>query len=189
MGVGVGTIHPVVQHRLQQWGAGVGLGPQALAGAGVCGAGHGHHGAGQALADQTELAAAVQAKGVGLFAARQRIFYVQHAAGYFQPAQAGAGILADFEHPCAEFAPGGGHPGQGLQTMQQAIQAVQPQGCAKKAGEHLPPRDGHQQSLAAGNTAGQHFLHQWFAAQGQGLRVRRGGEIHTAIPEPPTQLP
>ena len=30
---------------------------------------------------------------------------------------------------------------------------------------------------------------QWFAAQGQGLGVRRGGEIHTAIPEPPTQLP
>ena len=189
MGVGVGAIHPVVQHRLQQWSAGVGLGPQALAGAGVGGAGHGHHGAGQALADQPELAAAVQAKGVGLFAARQRIFYVQHAAGYFQPAQAGAGILADFEHPCAEFAPGGGHPGQGLQTMQQAIQAVQPQGCAKKAGEHLPPRNSHQQSLAAGNTAGQHFLHQWFAAQGQGLGVRRGGEIHTAIPEPPTQLP
>ena len=73
--------------------------------------------------------------------------------------------------------------------MQQAIQAVQPQGCAKKAGEHLPPRNSHQQSLAAGNTAGQHFFHERFTAQGQGFGVRRGGEIHTAIPEPPTQLP
>ena len=73
--------------------------------------------------------------------------------------------------------------------MQQAIQAVQPEGCAKKAGEHLPPRNSHQQSVVLRLAVRQHFLHQWFAAQGQGLGVRRGGEIHTAIPEPPTQLP
>ena len=73
--------------------------------------------------------------------------------------------------------------------MQQVIQAVQPQGCAKKAGKHLPPRDGHQQGVVLRLAVRQHFFHQRFTAQGQGFGVGRGGEIHAAIPEPPTQLP
>ena len=84
--VGIGAVDTVIQHRLQQRGTGVGLGSQALARASVGRAGHSHHRAGQTFADQPELAAAVQAQRVGLFAVRQRIFHVQHAAGHFQPA-------------------------------------------------------------------------------------------------------
>ena len=84
--VGIGAADTVIQNRFQQRGTGVGLGPQALARASVGRAGHSHHRAGQTFADQPELAAAVQAQRVGLFAVRQRIFHVQYAAGHFQPA-------------------------------------------------------------------------------------------------------
>ena len=73
--------------------------------------------------------------------------------------------------------------------MQQGIQPVQPQRRAEKAGEHLPPRNRHQQRFAAGRAVCQHFFHQRFAAQGQRFRVRRGGKVHAAITEPPAQLP
>ena len=117
MGVGV-TVDAVVEHGLQKRRLRVGFCAKALPGAGGCRACHCHDHAGKRLTDQAELAAIVQPQGVGLFAAGEHVFYVQHAAGDFQPGQAGACVLTDFEHACAKFRPLGRGAGQRLQAAQ-----------------------------------------------------------------------
>ena len=188
--VGGGAAGAVVQHRFQQRGFGVGLGPQALAGARAGRAGHRHHHAGLRGAHQPELAAVVQPQRVGFLAAGQHGFYRQRAAGHLQPGQPRAGVvLADLEHPRAKLRPGGRHARQRLQRAQQLVQALQAQRRAKKAGEHLPPRNGLHQRGGARRAGGQHFLHQRFAAQCQRLGVGRGGKVYTAVAKTAAQLP
>ena len=190
VGVGVGAVRPVVQHRLQQRCVGVRLGAQPLAGPGGRRTRHRHHHAGVNRAHQPELAAVIQPQGVGLLPVGQHRLHRQLAARDLQPAQPGAGVvLADLEHPGAEFRPDRRHPGQRLQALQQPVQPVQPQRRAEKAGKHLPPGDGRHQRVGVGSAFGQHLLHQRLAAERQRFGVGRGGKVHAAVPEPPPQLP
>ena len=120
-------------------------------------------------------------RGVSLFAARQRIFYVQHAAGYFQPAQAGAGILADFEHRASNSPQAGGIRSGDCRPCSRPSRPSSRRGCAK-AGEHLPPRNSHQQSLAAANTASQHFTPSAVHSLNQGFKF--GAVVKSTQPSP-----
>ena len=183
------AVHAVVQHRLQQRCLGVRLRAQPLPGAGGGRAGHGHHHTGQCLAHQAELAAVVQPQSVGFLAAGQHILHVQHAAGHLQPGQARTGVLADFIHSCAKFRPLGRRAGQRLQAVQQGVQTVQPQRRAEEHREHLPPGNRGHHGFGGCRAGLEHLIHQRLTAQGQRLGVGRGGEIHTAVPEPPAQLP
>ena len=190
-GVGVGVaVRPVVQHRFQQRRFGIRLGPQPLPRAGGGRPGHRYHHAGDRGVHQPELAAVVQPQGVRFLAPRQYGLDRQFAAGHFQPAQPGAGVvLTDLEDACPEIRPHRRHPGQRLQALEQPIQTVQPQRRTKKAGKYLPPGNRRHQGVGLGGSVSQYFLHQRLTAQRQRLGVRLAGEIHTAVPEPPPQFP
>ena len=188
MGVGV-TVHAVVEHRLQKRRLGVGFRAKPLPGPRTDRPRCGHDHAGQRLADQPEFAAVVQPQRVGLLAAGQHIFYMQHAARDLQPGQPRARILTDFEHTRAEFRPPGRGAGQRLQAAQQPVQPVQPQRRAEKHREHLPPRNSGLHGFCRCCAGLKHLVHQRLAAQSQRLRVGRGGKIHAPVPEPPAQLP
>ena len=195
-------LHPVVQHRFQHRLAGIRLYAKALSGIGFCGAQHRTDGARRGFADQAVFAAGVDPQLVGLFfklhtgiwAGYQVGFDFQHAVRHFQVGHARAGFVCpDLEDARAKAAGVRRHAGIPLQTIEQVVNAIQPQSRAKIAGEHLPPRDCRDEIRLRHRSCCQHGFHQRFTAHAKGFgaffRRNGGGKVHTAIPKAAPQLP
>ena len=202
-GVGVAVLgqqNLVGQHRLQHRLSGARLHAKPLSRTGAGQSCHRTHRSRRDLSGGGKLRPGVQAQLVHFFcpilpcigAAGELGFDLQGAAGDLQIGQpVSLAVPGDFVHPGAEFGGVGGLQGVLLDASEKFLHALQLQGGAEPAGEHLPGGDGGGDGLRLQRAGVQILLHQPLVAHGQLVHQGVGvcaGKGHAVLIQPVFQV-